>query len=115
MLVWGRSPSPVHAEQSSAAHSSPLEKIFLLAILPNICPTSRPSTTMHFPRNLAQPLQLQPELLNNQADHPDGLMETVAHLFTNRAQCYFLASQLLLQEFPPPFHLPLKYAGPRLP
>jgi hypothetical protein len=46
---------------------------------------SRPSPTMHFPRNLAQPLQLQPELLNNQADHPDGLMETVAHLFTDRA------------------------------
>ena len=38
-------------------------------------------------------------------------METVAHLFSNRAQCRLFASQLVLQEFPTPSNCRWKMPG----
>src|ERR1700726_3000337 len=71
-----------------------------LSILSNICRIPRPSATMDLPRKPPQPRQLHPKLLDGQLDHPDGFVETMAHLFSNRPQRGLFPSQFLLQEFP---------------
>jgi len=60
------------------------------------------STTLNIARKFAQPFQFDAELLNDQADHPNRFMETVAHLLPNRPQSRFFPSKLFLQKLPPP-------------
>src|SRR5713101_6472253 len=64
---------------------------------------------------LTQPFQLALKLLNHKCDHPCRLMVRMADLLQNRAQCLFLASQLLRNELTAAPKLLLENAGTREP
>ena len=65
----------------------------------------RGRTTRKFGGNLAQPAQLSAELFDDEFDHPDGFMKTMAHFFFHRTQRFLFTGEFGLQEFLTPLEL----------
>src|SRR5579872_3407970 len=75
----------------------------------------RPSPAMNLAGKFVQPLEFHSKLLNGQSNHPDGFVETVAHLFSDRPQSNFFASKFRFKKFATPLQLSLKNSRPSLP
>lgn len=65
--------------------------------------------------NFAQPVQFHLELLDDQVDHPNGLVIRMADLLPDIAQRCFLAREFRLQKFSSAVKLPVKYPRVCLP
>ena len=52
-----------------------------------------------FSHDFTQPAQLSAELLDDEFDHPDGFMKSMAHFLFNRAQRFQFAVEFRLQKF----------------
>src|SRR6476646_10045823 len=63
------------------------------------------SAPIKFAGNLAQPVQLRAKLLDDEFDHPDSFMKTMAHFRFNRAQRRFFSGEFALEKFLPPLEL----------
>ena len=51
-----------------------------------------------FSHNFTQPAQLSAELLDDEFDHPDGFMKSMAHFFFHRTQCFQFAVEFGFQK-----------------
>ena len=73
-----------------------LSKLNIPADVRGICGGRTPR---EFGGNLAQPVQLSTKLLDDEFDHPDSFMKTMADFFFDSTQCFLFTGKLGLQEF----------------